>query len=251
MDFNSTIDIIIKDLREAREIIDDLKNYHGVPGIQIELAKSKCKSAEEVIATLKTSLLEADSKDINVERPMDQGLHRGKVEMVEEAEEVEEVEEVERVERVEKVEEIKAVVENQDQSLGTKPVKDSGKPVQKNPKIKSHETNILADQFSGRSNTFNEQLGNIKGDGDVSSVNKARPISNLFDAIGINDKFLFMREIFNGDQTSYNEAIGKLNKVDNVADARAVIMSYTGESDPNEAVTQLIDLVKRKLPSDE
>jgi hypothetical protein len=54
MDFNTTIDIIIKDLREAREIIDDFKNYPGVPELQVELAKSKCKSAEEIIALLKS-----------------------------------------------------------------------------------------------------------------------------------------------------------------------------------------------------
>ena len=54
MDFNSTIDIIIKDLDEARAIIDDLKKYEGVPALQVELAKSKCKSAGDIIALLKT-----------------------------------------------------------------------------------------------------------------------------------------------------------------------------------------------------
>ncbi len=53
MDLNATIDIIIKDLNEVRDIIDDLKKYPGVPALQIELAKSKCKSAAEVIALLK------------------------------------------------------------------------------------------------------------------------------------------------------------------------------------------------------
>ena len=53
MDFNATIDLIIKDLQEAREIIDDLKKYQGVPVLQVELAKAKCKSAAEVIALLK------------------------------------------------------------------------------------------------------------------------------------------------------------------------------------------------------
>ena len=53
MDFNATIDLIIKDLNEACEIIDDLKKYPGVPALQVELAKSKCKSAGEVIALLK------------------------------------------------------------------------------------------------------------------------------------------------------------------------------------------------------
>ena len=54
MDFNATIDLIIKDLKEASDIIDDLKKYPGVPLLQVELAKSKCKSAGEVIAMLKT-----------------------------------------------------------------------------------------------------------------------------------------------------------------------------------------------------
>ena len=31
MDFNATIDLIIKDLKEASDIIDDLKKYPGVP----------------------------------------------------------------------------------------------------------------------------------------------------------------------------------------------------------------------------
>ena len=53
MDLNSTIDIIIKDLNDVREIIDDLKKYPGVPELQIELAKSKCKSSSEVIALFK------------------------------------------------------------------------------------------------------------------------------------------------------------------------------------------------------
>ncbi|MBP1666468.1 MAG: hypothetical protein H6Q23_1328 [Bacteroidetes bacterium] len=53
MDLNATIDIIVKDLNEAREIIDDLKRYPGVPELQVELAKSKCKSASEVISLFK------------------------------------------------------------------------------------------------------------------------------------------------------------------------------------------------------
>jgi hypothetical protein len=53
MDFNTTIDLIIKDLNEASEIIDDLKKYPGVPALQVELAKSKCRSAAVVIALLK------------------------------------------------------------------------------------------------------------------------------------------------------------------------------------------------------
>ncbi|MBI5008973.1 MAG: hypothetical protein HZB98_04865, partial [Bacteroidia bacterium] len=54
MEFNATIDLIIKDLNDACRIIDDLKSYPGVPEIQVELAKAKCKSAGDVIALLKS-----------------------------------------------------------------------------------------------------------------------------------------------------------------------------------------------------
>ena len=211
MDFNTTIDIIIKDLREAREIINDLKHYPGVPQIQIELAKSKCKSAEEIMALLKTMKQEYQGANSEkVEGPPSPRLRGMEVERVEE-----------------------------------------GKVVSEKSRERPAETNIVADKFSGMPGTFNEQLGNRKNEDGISQVIKSRPVNNLTEAIGINDKFLFVREIFNGDQLSYNEAISKLNKVDNLSDAKAVIMSYTGEGDANEAVTQLLDLVKRKLPADE
>ena len=54
MDLNKTLDLIIRDLEEAREIIDDLKNYRDVPAIQIEMAKSRIRNAAEVISLFKS-----------------------------------------------------------------------------------------------------------------------------------------------------------------------------------------------------
>ena len=68
MDFNATVDLIIKELNEVREIIDDLKSYPGVPALQVELAKSKCKSAAEVIGLLK------DVKEKGVAGKSDPGM---------------------------------------------------------------------------------------------------------------------------------------------------------------------------------
>ena len=256
MDFNSTIDIIIKDLREAREIIDDLKHYPGVPRIQVELAKSKCKSAEEVIALLKTMKQEFQS-------PSDQRAEVNKVTYV-----VEDVKVIKPAKPLRQDALIEITDKEKSQSFSgignskkwpeiikepvkEKPVKEAETVIRKKSRERLPDTNIVADKFSGRSNTFNEQLGKVKSDGDISSLLKSRPVTNLTEAIGINDKFLYIREIFNGDPLSYNEAIAKLNKVDNLPDAKAVIMSYTGESEENETVKQLLDLVKRKLPADE
>jgi hypothetical protein len=101
------------------------------------------------------------------------------------------------------------------------------------------------------SNSFNEQLGSQKGEDDVSEIMKNKPLSNLPDAIGVNDEFLFIREIFDGNKEAYDKAIVQLDKSESIADARAVITSYTDVSDDNKVVKQLLDLVKRKLLSNE
>jgi DNA primase len=207
MDFNATIDLIIKDLDDAREIIDDLKNYPGVPVLQIELAKSKCKSAGEIIALLKG---------------LKENIQEQKTEKASEPVPVE----------------IKA-----------SPTENKEEP----PKIskKEPESAIFADKFSHLSNRFNEQIGSLKADEDISDILKTKPLADLSDAIGINDRFLFIREIFDGNKDAYNQAINRLNSSENIKDARAVIMSYTGGNLENEAIKQLFDLVKRKFPHDE
>jgi hypothetical protein len=204
MDFNATIDLIIKDLEEAGKIIDDLKKYPGVPALQVELAKSKCKSAGEVIALLKT---------------MSDNMFLVKEESKKEVIPIE---------------------------ITTLPIveMEGSKKIRK----KVAESNIIADNFSHLSNRFNEQLGVQKGEEDVSAILKTKPLSNLSEAIGVNDRFLFIREIFNGNKDAYTQAISRLDNAESLSDARAVIMSYTGDNNENEAVKQLLDLVKRKLP---
>jgi hypothetical protein len=221
MDFNATIDLIIRDLEEAREIIDDLKKYPGVPVLQVELAKSKCKTAGEVIALLKT----IKNNVIVEEKP---------VKVIEE--------------HVRK----EITIELETESL--KPEADSPKPLITKEEHEHHvkkpsESSIFADTFSHLSGSLNEQIGSHKADGDLSQRLKSKPISSLTEAIGVNDRFFFIREIFNNNKDAYAQAIFRLDHAENLCDASAIIMSYTGDNNENEAVIQLLDLVKRKFPS--
>jgi hypothetical protein len=238
MDFNATIDLIIKDLRETAEIIDDLKKYPGVPFLQVELAKSKCKSAGEVISLLK-NLTEKIS--VAVTSPP--------------------------------VEPEPAVVIPPSPVIATAPLIDletsidpapvtvpspikTPTPVQKtdSPKKEREKVTdyaILADKFNRPSNRSDGQSDNRAIEEDASEILMARPITNLFEAIGLNDKFLFIGEIFKGNKEEYAQIISRLDKAENLSDARAIITSYTGNSNENEAVKQLLRLVKRKFPPHE
>jgi len=254
MDFNATIDLIIKDLDEARKIIDDLKKYPGVPALQVELAKSKCKSAGEVIALLKevnisesTPVKASHNEEVKPQKESSSPVISSTVEVIPEQQEIEKKKAVKPVISKPVVTETPAsdpVVQIiSEVPPKSEPVTDQAKKVD--------ESTILADSFSHLSNRFNEQLGTLRKDDDVSSQMNAKPISSLAEAIGLNDKFLFMKEIFNGDKEAYSQAIARLEISTSLADARAVVMSYTGNNVENEAVKLLIDLVKRKLPSNE
>jgi hypothetical protein len=233
MDLNSTIDIIIKDLNEARDIIDDLKKYSGVPELQVELAKSKCRSASDVIALLKNP--EVKSFSAREERTIV-------------------LEEIAVQKEPEKPENVMPAPPLITEIIHETPVPEV-LPESKEETIpsvkKPAEQAIIADQFSNRPESFNEKLGSMKHDEDMLEILQTKPLLSLNEAIGINDKFLFVREIFNGNHESYHQAISKLESVGTLSDALVIIMSYTGENSSNEAVKQLLDLIKRKFPSHE
>ena len=217
MDLNSALDIIIKDLREAREIISDLSNYKGVPAFQVELAKAKCKSAEEIITLLKTIY------------PI-----KG-----EESEEVNSTAGSPDKKQVEKsVEKKPVMVEPVTVVEDAPPVGEVGKA-------------ILADRFGEVEKRINEKMHGRRSDDDISSRMKHSPINNLADAIGINDKFYFTREIFGGNSDSYRNAINRLNNASGIREAEGIIKECGSIEVNSEAVRELLALVKRKTGSDE
>lgn len=243
MDFNATIDLIIKDLDDARKIIDDLKKYPGVPILQVELAKAKCKSAGEVISLLKSLnyLVDEIPQDISEQH---------------------QTEFVQPEEKISPESPVQEMIFNLDAPPENEPLKSTEYQQESDPQTiekrqseqsqkKIPESKIIADKFSHLSNRFNEQMGKEKGEDDRSDFLNSKPVLSLSEAIGINDKFLFIREIFNNDRESYDQVISQLEKSESLSDARAVILSYTGNSDENEAINQLLGLVKRKLQHNE
>lgn len=238
MDFNSTIDLIIKDLDDARNIIDDLKKYPGVPVLQVELAKSKCKSAGEVISLLKEPV---ENLAATKEDPEKEALEQKTVQHIEiiEDEKITDIPVSADPVVEEKKNEIPPV------EITTSPFKE--KEDVKDKAKKQAESSIFADRFSHMSNRFNEQLDSRNSKEDVSDILKTKPITNLAKAIGINDKFLFIREIFDGNEKAYNQVITKLEEVNSLSEAREIIMSSSGIDKENKVVEQLLNLVKRKL----
>jgi hypothetical protein len=82
---------------------------------------------------------------------------------------------------------------------------------------------------------------------EISSRLQSQPITDLAAAIGINEKFLYIRELFENDAKKYEGAIEIMNNAAGFNDAYDyVIREYSWDMD-SELVQKLLELLKRKF----
>ncbi|MCX6292796.1 MAG: hypothetical protein NT127_00645 [Sphingobacteriales bacterium] len=109
-----------------------------------------------------------------------------------------------------------------------------------------HEV-ILIDE----SDSLNEILKEDKE--ELSETLQNSPIKDLKKAIGINDRFLFINELFQGDETSFERSIKTINGFSIYAEAeywiRRELKTKLGWDLQSESVKQFDALVKRRFPS--
>jgi hypothetical protein len=76
-----------------------------------------------------------------------------------------------------------------------------------------------------------------------------KPISDLKTAIGLNQKFLFMNDLFEGENAAYNEALNLLNNFSSMDDAKNYLLTlgtkYNWDLE-SDSVVQFTDLVERR-----
>jgi hypothetical protein len=82
---------------------------------------------------------------------------------------------------------------------------------------------------------------------DESVVNRLmlQPIADLKLAIGINDKFQFINELFGGDADTFNNKIEILNIADNMTEAQAILLEYSWDEN-NEVAKSFLTLLERR-----
>ena len=95
--------------------------------------------------------------------------------------------------------------------------------------------------------SLNDMMGNKNNNDDTLDQKFAHgPISSLQSAIGINDRFLFIREMFNNDAQLYATAIKRL---DECADLREAVeyLSSNFRIKKTETSLRFVELIKRRF----
>ncbi len=80
----------------------------------------------------------------------------------------------------------------------------------------------------------------------ASALSHSEPVTDLRKAIGINDKFLMIRDLFGGDGASYEIAIRRLNNFQSLDDCMIYIAENYAWNPNSDGAKFLMDLLERK-----
>ena len=87
-------------------------------------------------------------------------------------------------------------------------------------------------------------------DNSLAARLQRKPVSDLISAIGINDKFLFLNELFNGSMEKYNKSIRSLNSFSTLLGAKTYMSELQIEFQwdcNSDAYKKLNDLIERRF----
>ena len=128
-------------------------------------------------------------------------------------------------------------------------VKETLPPVheEKKQQADSAKSAILAEKISPSDfHPINETLAQKKTGSDLSSKLQTAPLTSISSGIGLNDKFLFIRELFHGDSDLYNNTIRHIDAVDSLAAALDFIHLHFEWDENNETTQKFINLLQRR-----
>jgi DNA repair exonuclease SbcCD ATPase subunit len=99
----------------------------------------------------------------------------------------------------------------------------------------------IVDQFEAQA-SINDTI--TKSD---PAITIRQPIHDIAKAIAINDRFLFIRELFDGNAALFSQTVNKLNTVNNLEDAKKYIQTVVKNWDDTSEPAQLfLSIVQRR-----
>jgi len=228
MDYKHTLDILSSNLQDINQLISNFNNHERIPSIEMDLALSKVRNLYDVLLMIKKSEeRRSPSQAISAAGSND----KQPVEKIRSSED--------------QAEDIKEQgVEKGKGTGGESTGQDRQEPEITNKKEGDNRT--ISDRFRVKSASINENFGQSYRK-DVISHSHSKPITNLSNAIGLNDRFQFIKELFNGDVELYNNTLGVLNNSTNFNEAYNFLMDNFEWDMDSDTVQSLLELVRRKL----
>ena len=258
MNFKKTLQILSKDIEEIEKILEEIDISSPASRIEMKLATSKLKNLrenfgmfgellEEIPATPPPPPAPAPSP-----APEEEPSQPPQPVAVEPA--AEETTPVPSPEETPKKEPGEKPLAEKKTEIPAAEEKASGRHVEEETEEVTPEKNgkgkkvLLSDTLQSRQGYRNEQLGREHNGEDLSSHLSKSAVTDLRKIINLNEKFMFIRDLFDGDKQRYEETIRFINKTTSRKKAEEFLEGFKWNT-KSEAARRFYELVQRKLKS--
>ncbi|MBN2613518.1 MAG: hypothetical protein JXB00_18325 [Bacteroidales bacterium] len=231
MDYKHTIDILSENIKELAVIVNGFAENQSVPALELDLVLAKTRNLYDVLLMLKkyavndtvattdksgTSLVPPKSEDKPVIKPTESEIGNEHTEI--------------------------------DKEIEPLPHADEKKPDLLKPESDNAEPpKILSDRFKKQPASLHDNLFQSKTFYDLSAKLQSKPLANISEAIGINERFLFIRELFQGSVEKYNHTLEFLNNAHDFNEAYNYLVENFQWDMDSEAVQKILELIRRKF----
>lgn len=103
------------------------------------------------------------------------------------------------------------------------------------------EETVLGDVLGADVHTLGDSIARPKG------IAESAPVVSLRTAIGINDRFLLIRDLFGNDGEAYEKAIAAIDSFDNLDDCMIHIVENYSWRSSSDGAKLIMDLIQRKF----
>jgi hypothetical protein len=254
MENKKLVKILIKDMAELEELIADMKSSHRFDILEMEFIHNRARGMMQLLQMLE----QKEEPAMKIEQEPAAIVEKLKVKVEEAVQAVivttgaQEEQYIQEVHLNEEMEEEPVV------TVHSEPLPE----IHEEPaKVQSEMTDHSESDEMLLENNHHAEPGSTLGESFLKSksVNDMitdqvkleyklsnRPVSSIQSSVGINDRFQYIRELFDGDSRRYTEAVKTLDSMHNVKEAVEYLRSnYKWKK--NETSLKFVNLVKRRF----
>ncbi|MBN2635738.1 MAG: hypothetical protein JXR61_05665 [Prolixibacteraceae bacterium] len=251
MENKKLLNFLLKDLTEIDELFSE-KNKSEFDQLEIEFIQTRLKGAIKLVQILN----ERESLNSNNDSYIDNSnsLIERVVEQVVEEDNVENEVIIEETALIEKLDDKKAPEVTYDEVRASTREEENEETVEEAEKFEDVE---LVEEFSENAD---KRLGEVfikdksvndllTATNNLDHILSNRPVKSIQTAIGINDRFQYIRELFEGKADDFVKAVEELDSMNNLKEAVQFLqVNYKWKK--NDTSLKFINLIKRRFPNE-
>jgi len=245
MEIKYTLEILNKDIQDIGNLVEKLQNSPGGSTLELDLALSKLRNVYDLLSEIRRDMDRKAMKSDPVPAPEPEPAPVPVPEPTPEPETVPEPEPTPEPESVPEPEpKPEPAPEPEPEPKPEPKLKAEIEKKKESEKGTEKEGQILAEQFKAES-SINENLAGSR-DSEVESKVLGNPIDSISRNIGINDRFLIIRELFEGDSDRFGSMIRELDQAGNLETARDILKKNLEDHGDHQGSEILDHLIQRR-----